>query len=845
MKTIARAVFALMTTACASLAEAQSMSLPYQFEIDRVSLAEALNSFSKQTGFSVSKMRGSGDRLVGPLKGRYTAEDALEQLLRSNGFDYTVVEPGIIAVIDSDTLPQRGTVPVVSPTRFGKESTSQGQSRSAPAPATTAENNTAAQRDVEEVIVTAQKRAERLQDVPVPVTVIGASALVSSNQVRVQDYFSKVPGLNLTPSVQSAQNLSVRGITTGFANPTVGVTIDDVPYGSSLGVAGGLQVPDIDPSELARVEVLRGPQGTLYGASSMGGLFKFVTIDPSTESFSGRAQGAVIGVRNGDDVGYSLRGSLNMPLGDTFAVRASGFTRHDPGYIDNVQTGEKGVNTADVNGARLSALWRLSDSIFLKLGAMYQKAEGDGAAEVDDLSGLGDLQQDRLRGTGWYDRELQAYSAVFTADIGAAELTSVSGYSIHEVADTFDFTYGFGPITEARFGVRGTPLRNDYSTDKFTQELRFTTPLGSRVEWLVGGFYANEDTTFGQTIQAADPATGALVGQFYTFDRPYRITEYAGFTNLTVNVTDRFDVQFGGRQSRIEQSSGPTDSLGFPPFGNGVPAVSPKLTAEPDNVFTYLVTPRFKVSPDLMMYARLASGYRAGGGGTSGPADRCVTFNFPCQYEADKTLNYELGMKGRVFDQALSFDASVYYIDWQDIQIQVLHQQSNTTYNTNGSGARSQGVEVSVESSPLDGMTLSAWVAYNDAELTEAFPPGPVRGVNGDRLPLSSRMSGNLSLDQEFQLASDLTGSIGTAITYMGSRMGLFTGASSARAKYPDYARVDLRATLRRELWTLDFFVNNVTDKRAQLSGGPGFNPPFSIIYIQPRTIGMSLVRTF
>src|SRR5262249_48926184 len=155
------------------------------------------------------------------------------------------------------------------------------------------------------------------------------------NQLRLRDYYSRVPGLNLTPGTQSGQVLSIRGISTGSGNPTVGVTVDDVPLGSSTFLGGGAVVPDFDPADLARIEVLRGPQGTLYGASSISGLIKFVTADPSTAGFTGWLQGGVSSVSHGHGAGYNARGSVNVPLSDTFAVRASGFTRKDPGFIDN------------------------------------------------------------------------------------------------------------------------------------------------------------------------------------------------------------------------------------------------------------------------------------------------------------------------------------------------------------------------------------------------------------------------------------------------------------------------------------------------------------------------------
>ena len=204
--------------------------------------------------------------------------------------------------------------------------TSQGTpSSTIPVDSSPASGRGAKAEGIEEIIVTAQKRSERIQDVPVPVTSIDANQLVENNQVRFEDYYTSVPGLSFAPNNQN-NYLAIRGIATGgFSNPTVGIVIDDVPFGGSTALGGGQVMPDIDPGDLARVEVLRGPQGTLYGASSMGGLIKFVTVDPSTDALSGRVQAGVSEVHNAGQAGYNVRGSLNVPINNTLAMSVSGF----------------------------------------------------------------------------------------------------------------------------------------------------------------------------------------------------------------------------------------------------------------------------------------------------------------------------------------------------------------------------------------------------------------------------------------------------------------------------------------------------------------------------------------
>jgi iron complex outermembrane receptor protein len=707
--------------------------------------------------------------------------------------------------------------------------------------------------NLEEVIVTAQKRSERLQDVPVPVTAVDADALVQSNQLQIQQYYAKIPGFNLTTLGDlGAPVASIRGVTTGgFTNPTVAVVVDDVPFSSSTITAAGYVTPDFDPSELARVEVLRGPQGTLYGASSLSGLLKYVTVDPSTERLNGRVQVGSTSVKNGDEIGYSVRGSVNVPLGDTVAIRASGSTRMDPGYIDDPRLGVEGVNETEADSGRLAMLWRPSDAFALKLSALYQQSERAGANTVYKLAGLTDLQHTDLPNTGGYDIKLQAYSATMTAVLGAAEVTSVTGFSVNEIVSAIDASHSalLSARTQTRFGVPGITNPAESKTEKLSQELRVALPIGERIDWLIGGFYAHEKYFTISNIYAINPATGDAVGQWFHAERPAEFEEFAAFTNMTFSITDRFDVQVGARGSDITFATGAEHAVG--PWNlvtlgrTSENVVLPEFEAS-DNSFTYLLTPRFRISPDLMTYVRLASGYRPGGPNTSAIARAA---GLPLEYEADTTQNYEIGIKGDVLDRALSFDASIYYIDWKDIQVQLRDASSLQFFFVNVGRAKSQGVELSLEVRPFTGTTISAWGALNEAELKESFPAAAITtfGRAGDRLPYSSRLSGNLSADQEFVFANGATLTFGASASFVGDRKGAFFAQTAQRETFPSYTQVDLRAGLALGTWTLNAFVNNVGDKRGVLRSGrdSSLSLPFSYTYIQPRTTGLFVTKTF
>ncbi|MDF8333734.1 TonB-dependent receptor [Novosphingobium cyanobacteriorum] len=713
-----------------------------------------------------------------------------------------------------------------------------------------------------EIIVTAQKREERLLDVPVPVTAVGSAALLAQNQTKAQDFFASVPGVNLQFQNNRAQ-LSIRGISTGpvSGNPVVGYTIDDAPFGASTG-QGGLfgSAPDLDPSDLSRVEVLRGPQGTLYGASSMGGLVKYVTVDPDLKQFSGSVGAGANLIHKGSDPGYSVRGALNVPVSETLAVRASAFVRREAGYIDNVRTGVKDANSTDVWGGRLSALWKPSDSFSLKLSGLYQVRDINGSSNVDVTTGSLYKQTDQI-GSGRSRSETQMYTAEIKAELGAVDLTSITAYSRARNFDFLDFTASplveFAPIFPILFpGIDpiGDIFRQGYNVNKVSHETRLSGSIGSSVDWIVGGFYTNEDANYDLDNYAIDPATGATLGvpindgtgpqrgTIIVWRDTIKFKEYAGFGNLTVRLSDQFDVQLGGRYSHNDQDMFHHEWFQFDPYP-ALPVEGINRPRASGSAFTYQISPRFKPTPDHMIYARIASGYRPGGtNAVCGPL--ALPSAVPCQFKPDKTVNYELGAKGELAGGRLTYDVSLFNITWKDIQIvQVLDV---FTYNGNAGKARSRGVELSLEARPVDGLSLKAWWSYVDATLREEFVDANFFAQKGDRLPFSSRHSGRFSIDYGADIAQDTEFSVGAAATYVGDRKGEFVpfeGVAPLRASYPGYVQFDLNASLKLKDWTLSAYVQNLTNKRGVIGGGfwnqTSYNANW-FNYSQPRTIGVN-----
>jgi len=872
-------------------------------EIPAEDLASALKSLAQERDFQVLYRSDLvGDLQTHGASGELTSQEALKQLLRDTGLTFQYLDEATVTIVPMASGPANAVAP--QETTSGRQSAPDGVNapgtdtsregevkqssiwdrfRLAQASQTVLTETTSVERNKEqasqqepatlqEVVVTAQKREEREQDVPVAMTVLDPQVLAENGQVRLVDYFSTVPGVTLNSNNDGGgtQYVAIRGLTTGTAqNATVAVVIDDVltSSGAALDFAN-ITVPDLDPSDLARIEVLKGPQGTLYGADSLGGIIKYVTADPSTSGYSGRVEVAGTDIPGGG-LGYAVRGAANLPLSDALAIRVSGFTRRDPGFIDNITSGQSNVNSADVFGSHFAALWRPAEDVSLKVSALIQQTDGHGSPSFNaQLSANGTLQpeldyltQTGLRFANPYRAQQQLYSATLNAKVAGIDVVSVTGYSVHKFQNQADWNglAGFAnntfnkPPPGVNLGVAGAGFAEGFETDKFSQELRLSSSIGHWLDWLAGGYYTREVAPAAEAYQnfiSVNPATQAPVSVLtHSIEGPYTLSESAVFADLTIHFTDQFNVQFGGREAWYRQASA-EENVGpgvIDLYGKPSPDIAPTLHAT-GNAFTYLVTPQFKISPDMMAYARVATGYRIG----------AVNGNFgqpgvPRSSNPDKTTNYELGLKGDFLEHRLNVDLSGYYVNWHNFQLAV--QPNGFFFTTNGGDAKSEGVELSLQARPTTGLTISAQSSYNNAALTQDLPPAAVvagaYGLTGTRLPYSIRWSGGVSVNQDIPITNGWTGVLGAAVNYVGLRYGEFAGGPTAvRAQFPAYTTADLRTGARYDGWLINLYLNNVGDKRG-IVGANSFVPATGVTHlyygtlIQPRTVGLSIVKTF
>jgi outer membrane receptor protein involved in Fe transport len=700
------------------------------------------------------------------------------------------------------------------------------------------------------IIVTAEKKEESLKDVPMSVTAVTGNTLDKLQARDFSDYAALVPGLSLVSSQPGLTTLTLRGQNAGGVGSTVAVYLDESPFGSSSALLNGTILSgDFDTWDLQRIEVLRGPQGTLYGANSEGGLLKFVTNPPVLGSLSGAAEVTGQTVAHGGN-GGDIRGVVNLPLGDKAALRISGFEQDVPGFIDDPVSGGKDVNDGHKDGGRASLLWVPVDQLSIRLTATSQESRYNGTPDVDVNPATlepvhGDLTQVRtIKEPSTF--KYTNYNGTINWDAGIFSVLSTTSYSTLNSDVVTDYTniqlvpgVTLGDLLTGALGPGfGGKLDNLADLKKFTQEIRLSSPASNFFEWQVGGYFTNEDGHLDQHLNATVLPAGTVAPlpplEIPILDSTYK--EYAGFANFTVHIIPQFDIQAGGRYSKNEQTA--TESL----TGLLVPAPQAFTTDSSGDVFTYSVAPRWHIDADNMLYGRVATGYRPGGPNALPAAPPPGT---PIEYGSDKTTNIELGYRATLLQGLLSMDVAAFHVDWTNIQL--LEQVNNIGINGNGGKARSQGLEWEIAYVPVHGLTLQWTGAYTDAKLTTPAPA--VHGNVGDRLPYAPKWSSSVDGEYDWAAFGNYKYFVGTTWTYLGDREAAFGSApdGTTQMSLPSYNTWAARLGVHNDRYNATLWAKNLGDSRGITSytsqGTPGLNG--SIAVIDPRTIGFTLGAKF
>jgi outer membrane receptor protein involved in Fe transport len=715
-------------------------------------------------------------------------------------------------------------------------------------PATTlaqvqAENSEQDQFVLEEILVTAQKREERLIETPLSVTVLTADALDDLNVRQLRDFASTVPALSYTSAGAGQSQLTLRGVTAGHdIGPTVGVYVDDVPYGSSSAFSNASSLAlDVGITDLERIEVLRGPQGTLYGASTMGGLLKYVSTAPDRTEYQSEVRAGVSSTRHGG-VNYDGGATLNAPFASgKAALRANGFYAHEDGYVENVSMGDDDVGGSRIHGGRLDLLVAPTDALTVRLVGFAQNIHRDGTPTVDlSLSGErigGEFEQRRLFSEP-FDQQFRLASATVAYEADVATLTSITSYQTSDVTFRQDASAVYVPALGALGLELGrVAINQDRSVDKFTQEIRLGSNGKAPVQWLVGAFYTDENSGNGQLSEEYDPSGAVFPLHLATVSIPSTYEEIAGFGNVTVQLGSRLSISGGLRYAENRQR--------FEQIASGALVGSTPETSSTDDVTTYLANARYEITPNASAYVRYATGYRPGGPnfvvtdpGTGTPLNNAT-------FEADTLDSYEIGLKANSADRGFAIEAAAYRIDWSDVQVS--SAAGGVSIIDNAGRARIDGGELTLTGRAGASITATGAFAYQRARLID--PSVELGAVAGERLPNVPKLTAALSVDYRSPSEEGLQPTAGATLRYIDERTASFNGSVGfPQYRLPSYAVLDLRSGITIDSIDLHLYVRNVLDRRGQLSAETflsAFGGPAHVTLVQPRTVGISATARF
>jgi len=703
-------------------------------------------------------------------------------------------------------------------------------------PATSSENGA-------EIIVTAQKRTERLQDVPLSIAAFTQDSIEKQGIRSFEDYASRTAGVRMSRD-SSQSSFSIRGIssTTGAdtTSATAGLYLDDYPlYDTWFRFSS----PDVRIFDVQRIEVLRGPQGTLYGATSLSGSIRIITNKPDLDAVEAKGAATVSTVKGGN-ASYDLDAMVNVPLSPKIAVRAVGYVRKDGGYVDNPVVGASNTNEQRTYGGRVYLRAQPNDTLNLLASVTYQHDAQDdqSATYYTPPAGRTDMQW------GGYvlnktTSSLLIASLVADQEIGGGNLTLTGIYARNKSRNSFDAT-----PTVFLFGGGLTPTAEVRPSNSDTKiaEVRYTSDAAKPFRFVLGAYYNSRYRDFRQEAEQATLLPIWGTSQVYSVTADQRATEIAGFGEGTWAFAQGWEATVGMRVFRNtyhfnSEVSGLINSLAAPS------SISVTDADNSQTSYTPRVSLSYKPTRNVNLYATVSKGYRFGLTNYNSGAGSSV----PLPYKSDTLWNYEIGAKATMWDGRVSWNTSLYYIDWTDIQLP-FRNANNQVYITNAGDARSYGLESELSFRPNRAFELNAAISVGSAELTRGNPGvtrrvasirGPeVLGVlKGDRLPGSQEISASGGIQYNIRDLGPGDAYVRVDDVYVGPSYADFMRAGSL--KTGDYNLVNLRVGYKTERFEITAFADNLFNSGGIVSAAAnadrlGTDAAFRV---RPRTIGVTL----
>jgi iron complex outermembrane recepter protein len=803
-----------------SVGEESRASIKKTTEILPQPLGVALRALARDRGFQlvyesaeVNPIRTRGAR------GALTSEEALTQLLSGTGFTYEFLDDNAVSIRPMDVklaLEARDSFRLAQAPGAAAE----------PAPSSQPGGNEPA--ELQEVIVTAQKREERLQDVPISIAVLDGKALDKQATGGTLEALLEVPGISQSTSDAGGMTqVSIRGVSPavpfGGGSSTIGYYIDSIPFALVRSAA----VPNTSDYDMSRIEVLRGPQGTLYGASALNGVVRVLTNDADPTRFDVKARVGGADTRGGAG-SYRADAAVNIPLIENeLAVRVVGGFEREGGWIDQPVRGVKNANSSLSENLRIKVAATPMDNLRIDLAAWLSHERYDAASYADDAGN----QSTPLAQPG--RTNYGAYNARIVYDLPFMSISSATSYLDFRQKLFTDFSYN-APALDPHL----LQLYSDLPAQVTTEELLLNSRLNGPWRWSAGFFYRDAQDDRYQTLPAV------LAGHSISWSD--RSKSYAGFGQITRSFADGHFELSGGLRYFHDRS----DTITLVPPDSLLPAASAEANS---NAVTPRVAATWLPSPNLTAYISYSQGFRSGLNQT--PLTLLSAPLPPAR--PDKLNNYEVGAKGSLFGGFATYDTAVYYIKWNDIQ-----QAGSLTYGDppayisatiNGVSASGFGTDLSLTLHPARGLQVGGSLSYNglkeDEDVTQT---GIVLYPKGSRLAFSPQYSASAFSSYAFPLSANLDGQLRISADYRSKEI-LRALAGGGQTTYctvtgvnlnaycesgtPVFVNADFALTLDSNK-TVSLYVRNLTNWSGLTDPSYSATTPFRP---RPRTVGIQL----
>jgi len=830
------------TSALAQAANARTLQ---SFDLPAQPLSQALNQLALQSHreilFSPSLTAG---RRSPALRGVFTPEEALSRLLSGSGLVVRLEGRSFLVQARPVTPPPARPSPPPPPART-------------PPPAVDT--------PLDSVVVTALKRSTPLQKTPVSMTVLTGEQLSRLGMVDLERAAPLLPGLKLA-STAFGRRLVLRGVY-GAGEATTGLYYDETPMTGPVGTTAdpGQMTPELSLIDVERIELLRGPQGTLYGAGSMGGALRVLFRRPDLVETGGFVTLNAASAAHGEQVGGVTAAFNRVIVAEVLAARLTVYDQRTPGAIDNIRLGLSDVDSTRVRGARLGVRWEPAARMSLLLSGTLQDSHRDDISAWHDTAGP---WRTRHAARAPFDGRIALANATLRWRGDAVDVTATTSWYRWTLTRRSDYSGVLlgerdNPAGCARYyalagacdsgqqqaytryvdSLYPAILRQPAKLTAAIQEIRASSAGQGPFGWTVGAYHEIRDDLIDSQVPHVDPLTGAVQQPVVLIGRrsiDNHVRQGAVFGEASYDPAPRTRLTVGARW--FDYAKRDQGEVQIPNVVSGTWADYRIDVRTREQGWSLKALASQQITPDILGYAQVSQGFRPGGVNVvPGLASALAP------YRSDRLTNYEVGLKSQFADRRFTANLAFYQIDWRDMQYSAQTQNRAFSFLTNVGASRIRGVESELGARGLWGWDAAASATFTDARLTadQITNTAIGLGLRGDRLPVVPRFSGAASLERQWPLTTTLDGRFRVDAAYSGTARSAFSRRNTDYLKTGGYATFGLSLGVGQDGWRADLAVDNLLDRAGRTSAQRNTAGPIDYFGIAPRTVRLTLERGF